>query len=37
MGVSAVKSHGPEAFGDQLKGEIARWAKVVRDANIKVD
>ena len=27
----------PEEFGDRIKVEIARWGKVVRDANIKAD
>ena len=27
----------PEEFGDRLKTEMARWGKVVRDANIKAD
>jgi tripartite-type tricarboxylate transporter receptor subunit TctC len=25
----------PEDFGTQIKTETARWAKVIRDANIK--
>jgi tripartite-type tricarboxylate transporter receptor subunit TctC len=27
----------PEQFGDHLKNEVARWAKVVQDANIRAD
>jgi tripartite-type tricarboxylate transporter receptor subunit TctC len=27
----------PEQFGAFLKGEIAKWGKVVKDANIKAD
>jgi tripartite-type tricarboxylate transporter receptor subunit TctC len=27
----------PEQFGERLKTEMARWAKVVKDANIKAD
>ena len=27
----------PEEFGERIKVEIARWGKVVRDANIKAD
>jgi tripartite-type tricarboxylate transporter receptor subunit TctC len=27
----------PEQFSEFLKGEVARWAKVVQDANIKAD
>jgi len=26
----------PEAFGKMLAGEIARWGKVIREANVKV-
>ena len=27
----------PEEFGLYIKNEIAKWGKVVRDANIKAD
>lgn len=27
----------PEQFGDMIKSEVARWAKVIKDAGIKVD
>jgi tripartite-type tricarboxylate transporter receptor subunit TctC len=27
----------PEEFGERIKSEIARWGKVVRDANIRAD
>ena len=27
----------PDEFGDRIKTEIAKWAKVIKDANIKVD
>jgi tripartite-type tricarboxylate transporter receptor subunit TctC len=27
----------PEQFGARIKAEIARWSKVVRDANIRAD
>lgn len=27
----------PEAFGDYVKAEIARWAKVIKDANIPLE
>jgi tripartite-type tricarboxylate transporter receptor subunit TctC len=27
----------PEQFGDYVKAEITRWAKVVRDANVKLE
>jgi tripartite-type tricarboxylate transporter receptor subunit TctC len=32
-----VAASSPEYFGDFLKAEVARWAKVVQDANIKAD
>jgi tripartite-type tricarboxylate transporter receptor subunit TctC len=35
-GVEVVAST-PEFFGDFVKGEVARWAKVVQDAGIKAD
>ena len=37
IGVDPVKPHSPEAFGSQLKAEISKWGKVVKEANIKVD
>jgi tripartite-type tricarboxylate transporter receptor subunit TctC len=27
----------PEAFRDQIKADLERWAKVMRDANIKAE
>jgi tripartite-type tricarboxylate transporter receptor subunit TctC len=36
MGVDPVKPHPPEAFGKMLSSEIARWGKVIREANVKV-
>jgi len=27
----------PEAFAAQVKSDVARWGKVIREANIKVD
>jgi len=36
MGVDTVKPHPPEAFGKMLAGKIARWGKVIREANVKV-
>jgi tripartite-type tricarboxylate transporter receptor subunit TctC len=27
----------PEEFGERLKAEMAKWGKVVRDANIRAD
>ena len=36
LGFGAVAS-SPDEFGDRIKAEIAKWAKVIKDANIKVD
>src|SRR5437763_3033490 len=36
LGVDVV-ADSPEHFSQFLKSEVARWAKVVRDANIKAD
>jgi tripartite-type tricarboxylate transporter receptor subunit TctC len=36
IGVDAVKPHAPEAFGALLSSEIARWGKVIQEANVKV-
>ena len=36
MGVDVVAGT-PEQFGQFLKSEVARWAKVVHDAGIKAD
>ena len=33
----APVANTPEEFGERIKLEIARWSKVVRDANIRVD
>ena len=30
-------ANSPEEFGERIKTEIARWGKVVRDANIGAD
>ena len=32
-----VQTSSPEQFGDFVKSEVARWAKVIRDAGIKAD
>jgi tripartite-type tricarboxylate transporter receptor subunit TctC len=37
IGVDPVAPHSPDAFRDLIASEIARWGKVIRDANIKVD
>ena len=37
VGVDAAKPHSPEDFAQLLKEEMARWKKVVKDANIVVD
>jgi len=34
IGVDMVKPHEPAEFKAMLSGEVARWAKVVKDANI---
>jgi len=36
LGFGAVAS-APDEFGDRIKSEIVKWAKVIKDANIKVD
>jgi len=36
LGFGAVAS-APDEFGDRIKTEIVKWAKVIKDANIKVD
>lgn len=35
QGLDAVGST-PEAFRAHLKAEIAKWAKVIRDANVRI-
>jgi tripartite-type tricarboxylate transporter receptor subunit TctC len=37
MSVDPVAAHPPAAFGGLLQREIARWGKVIRDANVKVE
>ena len=37
MGVDPVKPLTPEAFEAQLESELARWAVIIKDANIKAD
>lgn len=32
-----VQTGTPEQFGDLIKSEVARWAKVIKEAGIKVD
>ena len=32
-----VQTSTPEQFGDFVKAEVARWAKVIKDAGIKAD
>ncbi len=36
LGFGTVAS-APDEFGDRIKTEIVKWAKVIKDANIKVD
>jgi tripartite-type tricarboxylate transporter receptor subunit TctC len=37
LGVEAVSGSNPEAFGALIQSELARWAKVVRDAGVRAD
>lgn len=37
VGIDAAHSATPAAFGDYIKAEVARWAKVIREAKIQVD
>jgi tripartite-type tricarboxylate transporter receptor subunit TctC len=37
LGVTAVADVGGSAFADFQKSEIAKWGKVVKDANVKID
>ncbi len=38
LGVGAEPAHTtPEAFGALIRSEIARWAKVIKAAGVKVD
>ena len=37
MGIDAAKQNSPEDFAQLLKEEMARWKKVVKEANIVVD
>jgi len=37
MGMEPVADSSPEAFGALIQSELARWAKVVREAGIRVD
>jgi len=36
IGVDPVPAHTPDAFGAMLRGEIARWGSVIRDAHVTV-
>lgn len=37
IGMEPVSDSGPEAFGALIQAELARWAKVVREAGIRAD
>jgi tripartite-type tricarboxylate transporter receptor subunit TctC len=37
VGIDAAVSATPAEFGDYLRAEVARWAKVIRDAKIQFD
>lgn len=36
-GAEVTPSATPEDFGAQIRAELAKWAKVVKDAGIKVE
>jgi hypothetical protein len=35
--MDAASEVGPEKFGTLIQSEIAKWGKVVKDANIRLD
>ena len=35
LGLESVPIISPAAFGEQIKVDVAKWAKIIRDANIK--
>jgi tripartite-type tricarboxylate transporter receptor subunit TctC len=37
MGMEATAESSPEAFGTLFRGEYARWARVIREAGIRVE
>ncbi len=37
IGMDAASEVGPEKFGTLIQSEIAKWGKVVKDANIRLD
>lgn len=37
VGIDAAMSTTPAEFGDYIKSEVARWAKVIREAKIQFD
>lgn len=37
VGIEAATSATPAAFGEYLRAEVARWAKVIREAKIQFD
>jgi tripartite-type tricarboxylate transporter receptor subunit TctC len=37
LGVERVAASSPEMFGALIQSELARWAKVVKEAGVRVD
>jgi tripartite-type tricarboxylate transporter receptor subunit TctC len=37
LGVTAVADLGGSTFADFQKREVAKWGKVVKDANVKIE
>jgi tripartite-type tricarboxylate transporter receptor subunit TctC len=37
VGIDAAHSATPAEFGDYVRNEVARWAKVIREAKIQID
>jgi len=34
---AAVAGNTPQAFGQEIRDDITKWAKVIREANIRID
>ena len=37
LGLDSVPVISPAAFGEQIKADVGKWAKIIRDANIKTE
>jgi len=37
LGIDPVKPHTPESFDARIKADVARWAALIKDADIKAD